>query len=72
MRFANSITAQVWLTWESVLKEGCGVEAWQWMNIYGYRVPMSEGVDEAGVWEYAVSDQEIVQLLKRCPKFFEL
>ena len=64
-------TAQVWLTWESVPREGASVEAWSWTNIYGFRLPPGAGEDVKGWWEYAVSDEEIGKLLERFPKFFE-
>ncbi|WP_232476024.1 hypothetical protein [Flavisphingomonas formosensis] len=53
------------LTWE-VFPEN-GTPGWTWLNIYGYR----RRGDEEG-FEFNISDNEIGELLKRFPNFFEL
>lgn len=53
------------LTWE-VFPEN-GTPGWSWLNIYGYR----RRGDEEG-FEFNISDNEIGELLKRFPNFFEL
>lgn len=71
----SATSAQCWLTWEILPKEGAGVEGWQWTNVYGYRTGIEgdakDGEKEEGFWEYAVSDQEIAGLVARFPNFFE-
>ncbi|KAK4495067.1 hypothetical protein PRZ48_013394 [Zasmidium cellare] len=64
-------SAQCWLTWEIEPKNGQG---WQWTNIYGFRLLPNEKGELVGdgIWEYAVSDNEIAGLLERCPTFFQL
>lgn len=50
------------VTWE--VRPTSGVEGWQWTNIYGLRQ------DAAGQrFEFAVSDNEIANLLQRFPDF---
>jgi len=53
------------LTWE-VFPEN-GTPGWTWLNIYGYR---RKGDTEG--FEFNVSDNEIGELLKRFPNFFQL
>ncbi|KAF2677105.1 hypothetical protein K458DRAFT_410005 [Lentithecium fluviatile CBS 122367] len=64
-------SAQCWITWEIEPRQACGVEAWRWTNVYGFRKGGGEG-EGGGCWEYAVSDQEMKGLVDRCPGFFEL
>jgi hypothetical protein len=50
-------------------------KGWRWRNCYGYR-RMSRDVDGEGVvekegFEYIVSDEEVGELIKRVPKYFE-
>lgn len=60
-------SAVCFVTWEIFPPKESGVEGWHWENVYCYRKMMdgSEG------WEFAVSDNEISQLLARFPKFME-
>lgn len=52
------------VTWE--VRPTSNVEGWQWTNIYGLRQ------DATGQrFEFAVSDNEIGELLKRFPKFLD-
>jgi len=53
------------LTWEVFPQNG--MAGWSWLNIYGYR----RRGDQEG-FEFNVSDNEIGELLKRFPNFFEL
>lgn len=50
-------------------------KGWRWRNCYGYRrmsrqVDGEEVVDKEG-FEYIVSDEEVGELVKRVPKYFE-
>ncbi|KAK5999499.1 hypothetical protein QM012_005352 [Aureobasidium pullulans] len=50
-------------------------KGWRWRNCYGYRrmsreVDGEEVVDKEG-FEYIVSDEEVGELIKRVPKYFE-
>ncbi|KAG9639660.1 hypothetical protein KCU95_g4218, partial [Aureobasidium melanogenum] len=50
-------------------------KGWRWRNCYGYRrmsreVGGEEVVDKEG-FEYIVSDEEVGELVKRVPKYFE-
>jgi len=59
-------------------KEGEGkkkAKGWRWRNCYGYRrmtreVEGEEVADKEG-FEYIVSDEEVGELIKRVPKYFE-
>ena len=59
-------------------KEGEGkkkAKGWRWRNCYGYRrmtreVEGEEVVEKEG-FEYIVSDEEVGELIKRVPKYFE-
>jgi hypothetical protein len=59
-------------------KEGKGqrkAKGWRWRNCYGYRrmsreVDGEEVVEKEG-FEYIVSDEEVGELIKRVPKYFE-
>lgn len=52
------------VTWE--VRPTSNVAGWQWTNIYGLRQ------DAAGQrFEFAVSDNEIAELLKRFPNFLD-
>jgi hypothetical protein len=53
------------LTWE-VFPEN-GMARWTWLNVYGYR----RHNGEEG-FEFNISDNEIEELLKRVPDFFNL
>jgi hypothetical protein len=66
------------ITWK-IRPEREGLEPWEWMNLYGFRrVKNSTGGGdrdegkERGYWEYAVSDNEMANLLQRAPNFLEL
>ncbi|KAI5272214.1 hypothetical protein E4T47_04603 [Aureobasidium subglaciale] len=56
------------------------VRGWRWRNCYGYRRMIRQGEedgeeDEVVVkegFEYIVSDDEVGELIKRVPKYFEL
>ena len=55
--------------------EGKKAKGWRWRNCYGYRrmtreVEGEEVVDKEG-FEYIVSDEEVGELIKRVPKYFE-
>jgi ketosteroid isomerase-like protein len=53
------------LTWE--IRPKSAVPAWRWTNIYGLRQ------DERGQrYEFAISDNEIANLLQRFPDFLQL
>lgn len=50
-------------------------KGWRWRNCYGYRrmsreVDGEEVVDKEG-FEYIVSDEEVGELIKRVPRYFE-
>ncbi len=53
------------LTWEIFPEDNR--PGWSWLNIYGYR----QRGDEEG-FEFNISDNEIAELLKRFPDFFQL
>lgn len=58
--------AACFLTWR-IYPQKESVAGWDWTNLYGFR-----RLEGKGVWEYAVSDQEIQRLLQRVPDFFTL
>lgn len=56
-------------------EKGKKAKGWRWKNCYGYRrmsreVDGEEVVDKEG-FEYIVSDEEVGELVKRVPKYFE-
>lgn len=56
-------------------EKGKKAKGWRWRNCYGYRrmsreVEGEEVVDKEG-FEYIVSDEEVGELVKRVPKYFE-
>jgi hypothetical protein len=62
--------AACYLTWEFLPAKGDG---WAWTNVYGWRDGESTSPDGSqGAFEYAVSDNETEELLKRVPGFMEL
>jgi hypothetical protein len=83
----SEFSAAVFVTWELVVddnpisdggaegKAGKGkAKGWRWRNCYGYRRMEGQGVD-GGVkegFEYIVSDEEVGELVKRVPKYFEM
>ncbi|KAI5208295.1 hypothetical protein AUEXF2481DRAFT_80988 [Aureobasidium subglaciale EXF-2481] len=84
----SECAAAVFVTWELVVDGLSQVEAeklgkkargWRWRNCYGYRRMTRKGEDgeeeEVVVkegFEYIVSDDEVGELIKRVPKYFEL
>lgn len=59
--------AACFVTWEIEPAKG---EGWYWENIYGWRGGEEDG--KKGWWEYIVSDNEVDELVKRVPGFWEL
>lgn len=56
-------------------EQGKKAKGWRWRNCYGYRrmsreVEGEQVVDKEG-FEYIVSDEEVGELVKRVPKYFE-
>ncbi|KAI4717829.1 hypothetical protein E4T48_05946 [Aureobasidium sp. EXF-10727] len=80
----SACAAAVFVTWELVVggtsiaeaeKMGKKAKGWRWRNCYGYRrmvreVDGEEVVEKEG-FEYIVSDEEVGELVKRVPKYFE-
>lgn len=66
-------SACCFLTWKIYPPPTSAVEGWSWENMYAYRMPpASAGGDRSrGYWEFVVSDNEVAELLKRFPKWFE-
>ncbi|KAM0717294.1 hypothetical protein Q7P37_007146 [Cladosporium fusiforme] len=60
--------AACFVTWEIEPAQG---EGWCWENVYGWRRG-GEGDGMVGWWEYIVSDNEVGELVKRVPGFWEL
>ncbi|KAI5194767.1 hypothetical protein E4T39_08527 [Aureobasidium subglaciale] len=70
------------LTQGDAEKEGKKARGWRWRNCYGYRRMTKEGGGEGGSgeeevvvkegFEYIVSDEEVGELVKRVPGYFEL
>lgn len=76
----SEFSAAVFVTWELVVDDnpisdgGAEGKGWRWRNCYGYRRMEGQGVD-GGVkegFEYIVSDEEVGELVKRVPKYFEM
>lgn len=62
----GEFAATVFVTWE--IKGG----GWRWRNAYGYRrMPEADGKVKEG-FEFIVSDEEVGELVKRVPSYFEL
>ncbi|KAF8210626.1 hypothetical protein K438DRAFT_1570825 [Mycena galopus ATCC 62051] len=67
------LNALCWVTWEIQLREGCGVEGWQWENVYGYQCTFQpSSVKLEGWWEVILCDNEILEIFAKVPNYMEI